>query len=165
MTDEVSQDPAALVQRAASLRPIPRWVGAAFIFGGALMFPWIVYLALTLPVSYSAAHYSLAWVGFDIFVIALLLWTGLAAWRGNPRVATYAAMTATVLLVDAWFDITLSSDQGDLIQAVLLAILVEVPVAIGCLWVSLHASHVIGERFGLLREAWRSMRPPPEGGP
>ena len=37
-----------------------------------LMVPWTVYLAVSLPSEQRAAHYDLAWAGFDVGLFAVL---------------------------------------------------------------------------------------------
>ena len=57
----------------------------------AVLIPWIVLLALTLPRHYVAGHWRLTWVGFDIILLAALASHGLVrlappAGRGDHRV-------------------------------------------------------------------------------
>ena len=47
----------------------------------AVLIPWIVLLALTLPRHYVAGHWRLTWVGFDIILLASLAATAWFAWR------------------------------------------------------------------------------------
>jgi hypothetical protein len=82
---------------------------AAFITGSAvILLPWIAYLAMTLPPSVSARHWSLAWTGLDAAMAIGLAATGVLAIRRDRRVAFAAASTATMLLADAWFDVCTS---------------------------------------------------------
>jgi hypothetical protein len=93
------------------------------------LIPWTVYLASTLPRHYVASHWRFTWVGFDI---ALMVALALTAWRGfrrEPRFPTTAVVTATLLTVDAWFDITTAS-KADRPVSLASALLVEVPLAI-----------------------------------
>ena len=51
----------------------------------AVLIPWIVLLALTLPRHYVAGHWRLTWVGFDIILLAALASTAYFAWRHGRR--------------------------------------------------------------------------------
>ena len=78
-------------------------------------------------------------------LIAVLLATAYAAWRGGRLVGLLAAITATMLVLDAWFDVTTSSRAG-LPMAALSALLVELPLAAVCGWIAQHADQVIERR-------------------
>ena len=77
----------------------------------AVLIPWIVLLALTLPRHYVAGHWRLTWVGFDIILLAALAATAWFAWRRRQAVVITAFITATLLTCDAWFDVTTASGQ------------------------------------------------------
>jgi hypothetical protein len=127
-------------------RPTPRWVAPVFAVLGAATVPWTVYLALTLPAAARTQHYRLAWVGFDTLLVALLLATAWAAWRGQQSVGLLATATATTLVVDAWFDVTTSA-YADLPAAVASAVLVELPLAVVCGWIAMHVDQMIERRL------------------
>ena len=78
-------------------------------------------------------HWDVAWGGFDIALALLLVGVALAAWRRSPWLEGAATAAATLLFVDAWFDILTSSGRGELIAAILEAALVELPIAVFCL--------------------------------
>lgn len=93
------------------------------------MIPWIVVLAGRLPRRYTAAHWTLTWVGFDIGLGGCLAVTAWAAWRRRQLFVLAATVTATLLGADAWFDITTSAGGLDTAVSVGSAILVELPLA------------------------------------
>ncbi|UQU67759.1 hypothetical protein COUCH_16420 [Couchioplanes caeruleus] len=139
-----------------TLRPVPRWVAPVFAALGAATVPWTAYLAVSLPGQASAQHYRVAWVGFDLLLVALLLATALLAWRGSRQVGLLAAATATVLVVDAWFDVT-TSGPGEVASAVASAVLLELPLAVVCGWIALHVDQVVERRLRVLaRRAGRA---------
>lgn len=77
-----------------------RLVAAAFLVG------WVVYLAATLPRTYTTGHWRLTWVGFDCALAPMLAATALLAlWRPQLVILT-SAMAGSLLLCDAWFDTT-----------------------------------------------------------
>jgi hypothetical protein len=58
-----------------------------------------------------------------------------AAWRQRAVLALFATAFATLLIVDAWFDVT-TARRGNITQSVLLAVIVEIPSALLMLWVA-----------------------------
>ena len=50
-------------------------------------------------------HYRGAWVGFDLLLVAAIVLTAYFAFRIDARVQLPATATATLLVVDAWFDV------------------------------------------------------------
>jgi hypothetical protein len=115
----------------------PRWMAPLFGLLGAGTIPWTVYLSLTLPDHARAHNYRLAWVGFDVLLILCMLATAFLAWRGRALAAQFAGCTATMLVVDAWFDVT-TSGPSEVGLALALAIGVELPLAVLCGWIALH---------------------------
>jgi len=127
--------------RRQRLRPVPQWVAPAFALFAVLLLPWIGYLAATLPYT-ARVHDRTAWVGFDIALMIMLALTAFLAWRGIAKVLLAATATATMLVVDAWFDVMTSRRGRELDQALLLAV-VELTLAGVCLWIALHAASVV----------------------
>ena len=75
-------------------------VSAIFLVG------WILYLAATLPRTYTTSHWRLTWVGFDCALAASLAATAvLALWRQQLVILT-AMIAGSLLVCDAWFDTT-----------------------------------------------------------
>jgi hypothetical protein len=126
--------------------PVPRWVGPAFAVLALGTIGWAVYLASTLPAHAHTRNYRLAWVGFDAGLAILLVATAWLAWRGSRHVGMTATATTTILVVDAWFDVV-TAPRGDLTEAVLEAMLAELPLALVCLWIALHVDRVIERRL------------------
>ena len=96
---------------------------------GVLLLPWIGYLAISLPDASRADAWKAAWVGFDLMLALVLLVT---SWMGfNRRLLTTIGMVvaATLLLVDAWFDLTLSFRTSEQAGAIVGAC-IEIPFAI-----------------------------------
>ena len=135
---------------ATEVRTVPWWVGPAFGLLALGTVPWVIFLAVTLPHHATFAHYRAVWVGFDSGLIAVLALTALLAWWARPEVALTSTAAATMLLVDAWFDVMTTPARHGLLMAVVLAVLVELPLAGICLWIALHAEHVITYRAELL---------------
>ncbi|MDL5158504.1 hypothetical protein [Actinomycetospora termitidis] len=101
------------------------------IAGGCslLLVPWLGVLAVTVPHRYVAPHWTLTWVGFDAALFVALAATTLLAWRRRRLLVPVAAACATLLVCDAWFDIT-TSHPTDYLLSVGSAVLVELPLAV-----------------------------------
>ena len=113
----------------AVTRPRPQQVGRFYLLLTAGLAAWVVVLALRLPTHHVAAHYALAWTGFDVALAVAMAATGLLAVRRRPAVVLPATTTGALLVADAWFDVTTSSGGG-LLAAVAMAALVELPLAV-----------------------------------
>ena len=98
--------------------------------GAAILLPWVVYLSLTLPPTESGGAWSTAWVGFDVALATSLGITAWLAWRRRQVVLVGLAVSATLVVTDAWFDVSLSWHTSEQVGAMTSAILVELPVAV-----------------------------------
>jgi hypothetical protein len=116
-----------------------RLVAPAMVLGGVLLVPWILYLGGTLPDTTRARNWSLMWTGLDIAEAVGLVLTGILLWRRSPHRALPAAFTSALLAADAWVDVTTSAPGHARIIAITLAVVVEIPVAIGCLVLAVRA--------------------------
>jgi hypothetical protein len=59
------------------------------------------------------------------------------------------------LIIDAWFDIfTSSAGHGEMALALTLALCGELPLAILCAWVAVHAERIRGRAYRTLRTRW-----------
>jgi hypothetical protein len=122
------------------------------------MIPWLVVLAVTLPASTRAAHWAAAWIGLDSMEGLGLLSTGLLLLRRDGRCCLTAAVTAALVLTDAWFDVTTAAPGSALVTAVMMAAWVEVPVSVLCATVAVRTLPRASRRH-----ADRSAAAPPAG--
>ena len=90
---------------------------------------WIGVLAVTLPLRYRAGGWSAAWVGFDVVLFLAFAATAWAAWRRRQVLILCLVVLATLLVCDAWFDTTLDYATGGFTFSLLLALLIELPLA------------------------------------
>jgi hypothetical protein len=97
--------------------------------GSLVLVPWIGYLAWTLPHRYVAVHWTMAWVGFDIALLAALAATTFMTWRQRPLLVVPAIVAATLLVCDAWFDTT-TANRSDRGVSALSALVLELPMAV-----------------------------------
>ena len=112
--------------------PVPRWVTPLLALTAVGLVPWTLYLTFTLPSRQLNEHYDLAWVGFDIALLSVIATTAYLAVRGSEWLVPLAAVTGTMLICDAWFDVVTSIGGNDWVEAVLEAIFAELPLAAVC---------------------------------
>jgi hypothetical protein len=97
-----------------------------------------------------SSHYDVAWAGFDLMLLVALASTGYFALRRSRYLATAATVTATLLVVDAWFDV-MTSPPSQRLESVALAVFIELPLASLCIWLSYHTQQLTERRIILLR--------------
>jgi hypothetical protein len=90
---------------------------------------WIAILLLTLPERYTSSDWRAVWVGLDIAELLAFAATAWAAWHQRQIVIFFMIITGTLLLCDAWFDLTLNYGSDGFTASVLSAILAELPLA------------------------------------
>jgi hypothetical protein len=138
---------------------VVRWAGPAFALFSLILLPWTIYLGLSLPSRQLSSHYDIAWAGFDVLLMAALASTAYFALRRSHYLATAATATATLLVVDAWFDV-MTSPSSQLAESLILAALIELPLAALCAWLSYHTEHLEERRIVLLLRGTREHQPP-----
>ncbi|MGA5035874.1 hypothetical protein ACPCA8_02310 [Streptomyces capoamus] len=99
-----------------------KWTLILLGAAAALLVPWMAVLALTLPGSTRVHHWSLAWIGLDVLLAAGCAATAFWGLRGDPRSRLTASATASVAVLDAWFDITTAHPGTALLQALACAV-------------------------------------------
>ena len=108
-----------------------RKIGLLFsIIACTVLVGWIIVLVLTLERNYTATHWRLAWVGFDIVLLGAFAATGWAFWRGRQIVIACLLVTATLLCCDAWFDVILDLGSSGVWVSIASAVIVEIPLAL-----------------------------------
>src|SRR6266571_4964992 len=127
-----------------------KWVPALFALVGIGLLPWTLWLSVALPSHHLARHWDLAWAGFDVLLMSTLLGTAVAAVRRSPLLVGAAAAGGALLIADAWFDVLTGGPGDDRLLAVVLALAIELPLAVLCFWIVFDA-----ERFYLAAGRWR----------
>lgn len=135
-TARTEQIEGTLTRELRPTRVVPRWIGWLVIVVGTLMLPWVAGLVFILPTRHEAAHYGASWIGFDLALSGMLIRTGWLAQKGREHLELSAAMTGTLLLVDAWFDVVTADSRKELALALLFAFAGEIPLAAFCLWIA-----------------------------
>jgi hypothetical protein len=95
----------------------------------AFMVPWTAALYRWLPATAPAHHWNLAWTGLDAAEGAAAGLTALLVHRRDHRAALPAVVLATLLAVDAWFDVCTAAPGGARLASAADAALVELPIA------------------------------------
>jgi len=124
------------------------WTLAAL---AVLMVPWTAYLFVVLPRTAPAAHFDLAWGGFDLALLVLLALTGWAAVRRRRWLAAVAGASAALLAADAWFDVVTAPTHGERWVALAMAVLVELPLAVVCGWLAVSGQDLVDRRLAMAR--------------
>ncbi|TAM91789.1 MAG: hypothetical protein EPN43_03540 [Jatrophihabitans sp.] len=142
--------------RARQSLDLPRWLGPLAACCVVGFVPWIVYLGMTLPERSHARHYDIAWLGFDSAMCAVLAVLAVVALRRHPATGPVAAVAATMLVVDAWFDVTTAASESDFVIALVLALVGEIPLAIVCGWSAVNAERTRARAYRRLRVRWQA---------
>src|SRR5689334_12417890 len=148
----VAADLAAASRRA-------RWVGPLFAVLAVLMVPWTAYLAVTLPSHATAAHYDLAWAGFDVGLFLVLAWTAWAAVSSSRWLPVAASLNAAFLVIDAWFDVITAPGHRELAMALASALLIELPLAAVSIWLAVNGQRIFEHQVTLRVLRRRHARP------
>jgi hypothetical protein len=134
-------------------------LGAATVF----LAPWVLYLTFTLPSRHETVHYDLAWVGFDVGLLASFAVTAYGVLRGSQWLGPFAAVTGTMLCCDAWFDVVTSRPGRELMVAVAEAALAEIPLAAICGLVVYDSEQFLAATVNRFRRAARAAAIPAAG--
>ena len=108
--------------------PLSRQIVAIYAATAVGLVGWTSYLALSLPRTSVARHWNVAWVGLDVLIVIALAGTAWWARRDDRFIVIPAVATTTLLIVDAWMDVTTAAGS-DRWQSIVLAVAVELPLA------------------------------------
>src|SRR5450830_304888 len=121
---------------------------------------WCVVLGMVLPPTSVVGHWSLAWAGLDAAEAAAALATAILIIRSTTYASFTAIAAGTLLLVDAWFDIGTAAPGLDSAIAVAEAVIGEIPLAVGAVWLALTLQR--GNPGGAARSAADDDAPVPD---
>lgn len=157
--------PAGVMPATRTMERLRKWRLALMLACVAALIPWTVYLANTLPSHYEARNWGATWVGFDIILVAMLGATAVFGWRRRQLLFPTAFASGVLLVCDAWFDVLTSQPGDDLVQALLSAVLLELPLALVLIAGPLRLLRYVAIRHGLVDAGlriWRMPIPVPE---
>ena len=146
--------------RPATLR---QWVVIVFGAIGLGLLPWAIWLSASLKPHHETNRWDLAWSGFDSGLAILFLATAVAAYRWSPWFPALASTLGTLLVTDAWFDVVLESHADELRQSILLAVVVELPIAAFCYWSANRAERFFVKAVERALHLAAARQGPPEG--
>lgn len=109
---------------------LPTWVIVLYGISSLVLIPWTYSLAENLPTFQLAHHWDMVWTGFDIFMVCLLIATTYLAIKRSIWLAITATALATILVVDAWFDVLTSNPGKEQLVALGFAAFIELPLAV-----------------------------------
>jgi hypothetical protein len=124
-----------------------RWVARLLVAVAAALVPWTIVLGWKLPSEHTSRHWDAAWVGFDVAIVCTLAATAFGIVRRARWLQLIAAMGTALLFTDAWFDNLLADGHSEHVAAGLEAAFGEIPLALVCLWVALHAERATAAVF------------------
>jgi hypothetical protein len=90
---------------------------------------WIAFLLLTLPEDFRSTNWRTVWVGLDVAELVSFAAVCWAAWHQRQIVIFLMVITGTLLVCDAWFDLTLNYGSSDFAASVVSAVVAEFPLA------------------------------------
>lgn len=126
-----------------------RWAGPLFALFSIFLVPWIIFIAASLPERTTSPNYDIAWAGYDVMLLVALVATAYCSLRRSRHLTIAATAAAVLLVVDSWFDV-LTSPGDDRLQSIALAVLIELPLAALCMWLSHHSHQLAGKRLTML---------------
>jgi hypothetical protein len=112
------------------ISPLHRRLGRAFLVSACTVTVlWITTLLATLPDRYTTTDWRLAWIGFDTALLAVLAALTCFLWRLRQIAIMFMIVAATLLVCDAWFDVTLTWNGADHWASLATALGGEMPLA------------------------------------
>ena len=133
-----------------TIERIRKWRIRLILVCVAVLVPWTAYLAVTLPERYIARHWAATWVGFDLLLLTMLVLTLIGGWKRKQFLLPAAFASGVLLVCDAWIDVMTSQGGDDLTQALLTALLVELPLAFVLIVGPLRLLRILAIRHGMI---------------
>ena len=101
-----------------------------------VMLPWAFTLAEELPKRHLVDNWHLVWLGYDIIMGLVFLMTAYGLYKRRYWVPISASISAALVFCDAWFDIGTARTHGQVVNALILALLIEIPIGLLSLWIA-----------------------------
>lgn len=132
--------------------PLPRWVTPVLAVTAVGLLPWTLWLTFSLPARHVSQHYDLAWVGFDVALASAFAATAWCTIRASEWLIPIAAVTGTMLVCDAWFDVV-TAGRAEIGEALTEALLAEIPLAVLCLFIVIDTERFMQATMGRYTKA------------
>lgn len=114
------------------------WAPRVLTTAAVILLPWMALLTVRLHGDATRRSLGSSWVGLDIVELIELIVLAAMMRRRHQATSPFAAAAATTMIADAWFDVMSSDPRLDYVQSILLAGLVELPLAALLIWVAWH---------------------------
>ena len=101
----------------------------------------------------------------DLLLAFAVIRTAWYAFHIDPRVQIPAVATATLLIVDAWFDVTTSSNRNQVLEAAVMAVCFEIPGALFSLYLVRRVNRQLSDLADFEHLIRARNHPPPDGTP
>src|ERR1700733_10208202 len=112
-----------------AVQAFSRWLRLGLRIGGTIaLIPWLVFMAITLPSTYTAHNWPITWIGFDTMLIGFMMATAVLGLLRRQLLLLTAFATGVLLICDAWFDV-MTAGPDTLWLSVATAVLGELPLA------------------------------------
>jgi hypothetical protein len=102
---------------------LPKWAIALYVLMALILIPWIFDLASSLPSRHLEQHWGTVWVGFDVIMLIAIILTLYFMIKRTVWVVVSATALATLMVIDAWFDVMTAKPGAELREAILSAVL------------------------------------------
>lgn len=119
---------------------LPAWLPVVY---GALavgLVPWTVNLSSSLPYRYVSHNWNVSWVGFDLLLLGVICLTAYFAVKQSGWIVLSSISAAALLVADAWMDVWTSRPGHAFHTAIIIALFVEIPLAVLSLWLSIRVA-------------------------
>ncbi|MGH3207831.1 MAG: hypothetical protein ACRDNO_08710 [Trebonia sp.] len=118
-----------------------RWrlVARLFAVCGVLLVPWIWVLIEQLHGQAGKRSFDSSWVGLDVLEAVCLLTVAFLLSRRHRATSPFAAATAAILCMDAYFDTMSAAPQLAYAESLSMACFVELPLAALLAWTAWRA--------------------------
>jgi hypothetical protein len=117
-----------VVRGRGSFDAAPTWFRRLCLIAVVVLIPLFITVASVSPRTQQLHNLRLFWSGLDVFELIGMALTGWCLMRRSPHVVGAAAITGTLLMSDAWFNIITTIGKPH--RAALVMAFVEIPVAI-----------------------------------
>lgn len=109
---------------------MPRWTVSLYGVLAVALVPWTIYLGWSLPVKHVTPNWDVIWPGLDSGLFLSFLISAILAYRKSRWVTISSTITASFLLIDAWFDVLSSRSSFEKKESIVMALFIEIPLSI-----------------------------------
>lgn len=112
------------------MRCTPRTVQLLLLVIAGVLLAWTIVLGSLMHGQAEVRNWSVSWIGMDLLQVVGLVVTSQLLARRARLVSPAAAATATLLILDAWFDVMTAEGGAAWYLALAMAAFAELPAAL-----------------------------------